>query len=326
MSSSSRKPVRRSPSRTAAAPVAPPVDVEPAAPVDPAEPVARYTWPEIRARVADADKASLATYRVAVAPKRLVEEGSLIASERILTDLRIWLGQIIDWWTALSPAERGLVEGFSEARLRVVTHHAFALQELLARATKKHAASKHAAAVAIADDVYRQAQAARSQLRAVLDQAAHAELGFAEAVATADAAASDEVALHATLGALIGLAEKTLQQGGPVAAVLKADGFGAASIERYTALRTKLATSHETTRGAAGNGPVTQAELDAQDGALLVYMRGLRETFRAFRRTDPRAPVLIVRATRSYFGRSTRASKKAAPAPADGGTVTPAKK
>ena len=163
MSSSSRKPVRRSPSRTAAAPVAPPVDVEPAAPVDPAEPVARYTWPEIRARVADADKASLATYRVAVAPKRLVEEGSLIASERILTDLRIWLGQIIDWWTALSPAERGLVEGFSEARLRVVTHHAFALQELLARATKKHAASKHAAAVAIADDVYRQAQAARSQ-------------------------------------------------------------------------------------------------------------------------------------------------------------------
>ena len=306
--------------------MAPPVDVEPAAPVDPAEPVARYTWTEIRARVADADKASLATYRVAVAPKRLVEEGSLIASERILTDLRLWLGQIIDWWAALSPAERALVEGFSEARLRVVTHHAFALQELLARATKKHAASKHAAAVAIADDVYRQAQAARRQLRAVLDQAAHAELGFAEAVAAADAAASDEVALHATLGALIGLAEKTLQQGGPVAAVLEADGFGAASIERYTALRTKLATSHETTRGAAGNGPVTQAELDAQDGVLLVYMRGLRDTFRAFRRTDPRAPVLIVRATRSYFGRSTRASKKAAPAPADGGTVTPAKK
>jgi len=209
--------------------VAPPIDVEPAAPVDPAEPVARYTWPEIRARVAEPDKASLATYRVAVAPKRLVEEGSLIASERILTDLRIWLGQIIDWWAALSPAERGLVEGFSEARLRVVTHHAFVLQDLLARAAKKHAASKHAAAVAIANDVYRQAQAARVQLRAVLDQAAHAELGFAEAVATADAAASDEVALHATLGALIELAEKTLQQGGPVAAVLEADGFGAAS-------------------------------------------------------------------------------------------------
>lgn len=197
---------------------------------------------------------------------------------------------------------------------------------LRTRAAKKHAASKHAAAVAIANDVYRQAQAARSQLRAVLDQAAHAELGFAEAVATADAAASDEVALHATLGALIELAEKTLQQGGPVAAVLKADGFGAASIERYTALRTKLATSHETTRGAAGNGPVTQAELDAQDGVLLVYMRGLRETFRAFRRTDPRAPALIVRATGSYFGRRTRASKEPAPAPADGGTVTPAKK
>ena len=59
---------------------------------------------------------------------------------------------------------------------------------------------------------------------------------------------------------------------------------------------------------------------------LLVYMRGLRETFRAFRRTDPRAPALIVRATGSYFGRRTRASKESAPAPADGGTVTPAKK
>lgn len=55
-------------------------------------------------------------------------------------------------------------------------------------------------------------------------------------------------------------------------------------------------------------------------------MRGLRETFRAFRRTDPRAPALIVRATGSYFGRRTRASKEPAPAPADGGTVTPAKK
>jgi hypothetical protein len=321
MPSSPRKPARRAPS-AAAAPVVPSLDVELAAS---AEPVARYTWAEIRARVAAPDAATLATYRVAVAPKKLVAEGALIASERILTDLRVWLGQILDWWAALPPAERALVEGFSEARLQVVTHHAFVLHDLVARATKKHAASEHAAAVAVADDVYRQAQDARRRLRAVLDQAAHAEVGFAESVAAADAAASDAVALQATLGALVALAEKVLQQGGPVAAVLQADGFGAASTARYTALRMKLVASHEQTRGAAGSGPVTQATLDEQDGVLLVYMGGLRETFRAFRRTDPRAPGLVARSTGSYFGRRPRAPA-AASAPADIGAVPPAQK
>jgi hypothetical protein len=156
------------------------------------------------------------------------------------------------------------------------------------------AATTAATTAAIADEADKQAQDSRRRLRAVFDQPAHAEVGVAASVAAAvDTAARDAIALQATLGALVARAGKLLQQGGPVAAVLQADWFGAVLIARDTALRTKLAASHEKTRGAAGNGPVTQADFDAHDGVLLVYMGGLGDIFRAFRRSDPRAPSLI---------------------------------
>ncbi len=130
--------------------------------------VARYTWEEIRARVRAADAKTLARYPVAATLAELIKEGAALRSERILTDLRLWLDDIVAWWSKLTPEERAATVGFSDARLQVVTHHAFALIGLVRRASKSHAKSDHAAA--------------------------------------ADTAASDAAALDRTLGALVELA------------------------------------------------------------------------------------------------------------------------
>jgi hypothetical protein len=60
----------------------------------------------------------------------LVATGAKLRSERILTDLRTWIGLLVDWWSKLSPKARAVFVGFSDARLRVVVHHAFALRDL----------------------------------------------------------------------------------------------------------------------------------------------------------------------------------------------------
>ena len=319
--SSSRKPTSRRPSP---APITPAAAPAVAAEGPGAEPVARYTWEEIRARVPAADAKTLARYPVAATPNELIKEGATLRSERILTDLRLWLGDIVAWWSKLTPEERAATVGFSDARLQVVTHHAFALIGLVRRASKSHAKSDHAAAVAVADTAYANAQRDRHLLRAVLDQAAPAAVGFAQSVAAADTAASDTAALDRTLGALVELARDTLRRGGPVAEVLTADGLTEASLSRYVAARAALRETHEKIRGAAGDGPVAQSELDQQDGLLLLHMEGLRKTFRALRAHDRRAPQLIARSTGSYFGRRARKPDAAAPPPADGGKATPA--
>ena len=99
-------------------------------------PVARYTWEEIRARVPAADAKTLARYPVAATLAELIKESAALRSERILTDLRLWLGDIVAWWSKLTPEERAATVGFSDARLQVVTHHAFALIGLVRRASK----------------------------------------------------------------------------------------------------------------------------------------------------------------------------------------------
>ncbi len=295
----------------------------PSSPTDEPAPVARYTWDEIRARVPAADEATVARYAVIAPTNELIKEGALVRSERILTDLRLWLGEIIAWWSKLTPEERTNVVGFSDTRLQVVTHHAFALADLSRRAANPHAKSDHAEAVALADAAYARAQHQRRLLRAVLDQAASAAEGFAARVAAADGAASDAAALERTLGALVTLARDTLQRGGPVAAVLSADGLTPAALQRYEATLAALRETHEKTRGAAGSGPVAQADLDRQDGLLLLLMENLRKTFRALRAEDRRAPQLIARSTASYFGRRSRKADAAPEPPVDDGKGTP---
>ena len=147
--SSSRKPTSRRPSP---APITPAAAPAVAAEGPGAEPVARYTWEEIRARVPAADAKTLARYPVAATPNELIKEGATLRSERILTDLRLWLGDIVAWWSKLTPEERAATVGFSDARLQVVTHHAFALIGLVRRASKSHAKSDHAAADTAASD------------------------------------------------------------------------------------------------------------------------------------------------------------------------------
>ncbi|MEZ4404889.1 MAG: hypothetical protein R3A52_00145 [Polyangiales bacterium] len=297
------KPVRPSRAKPAPKPAPPeaPTDVAPA----PSEETApRYTWEEIRAKVKPASPDELAVYAVNAADAELVALGARLRSERILTDLRTWIGQILDWRSRARTA----TFGFSDARLRVIVHHAFALQDLLDRSSVgARARIEHAQAVARADRAYREAQHARSLLRQVLDQAARAESGFADKVAAADTPASDPVALEKPLGALLAIVKEELAKNSAVGKVLAADNVNEATLQPFTKALDTLRETHSATRGAAHTGPVSQAEIDRHDGLCLTMMDDLRGLFRELREVDRAAPALMPRATASVFGRRRRA-------------------
>ncbi len=280
-----------------------PLDEGPEAPDKP-----RYSWAQIRKKVKHASPEELEIYRVRIAPTELVKRGAQLRSERILTDMRTWLGQIIDWWSKQSAAQRAEIVGFSDARLRVVTHHAFVLQDLVARAA--HPAQTridHAGAVARNEAAYAAAQHARQMLRAALDGASPMVKGWAAQVATADVAAGDPVKLPKTLKLLVGLGTKALTANKEVAAVLRADGLDEAALARFAALGTALTESHEQVRGAAATGDVSQADLDLQDGVCLQFMSQLRGVFANLRAQDRGAPLLLARSTHRVFGSGRRA-------------------
>lgn len=270
------------------------------APVDEA---ARYTWAQLRATVKPPSDEALALYKLRAPRSELVSRGAKLRSERVLTDLRLWLGQIVDWWRRLPAKRRAEVALFSEDRLRVIAHHAFSLYDLVERAGARNKARvDHAEAVAKADTAFREAQRARQVLRLALDQAAEADGGFGARVDAADEPSdNDAEKLQRTLGSLIDLARGEMEKRSDVGRLLAADGAAAALTRGDIALKA-LKEAHESTRGAAPKGPVTQTELDALDGACLTYMGHLRAAFRALKEDDPSAPTLVPRATASVFG------------------------
>lgn len=281
--------------------------------------VARYTWSEIRAAVEPATEAELAVYTVRASEPELVAKGSQLRSEKILSDLRVWLGQIIDW----RRRAKTLPMGFSDARLRVLAHHAFALRELNDKINSRLSVkADHAEAVAIASAAYRAAQRDRKLLRAVLDQAAVVAEGFAAKVSAVDAPASSPDALVRSLEALIEVAHAELTQDTAVGKILRADNMTEDALVKFTEVVRVLQGSHDATRGAAGLGPVTQSQLDYQDGVCLTHMTALRVLFRELRESDRTIPVLIPRATARVLRVRTRKSstekKPSEPSPNQG--------
>lgn len=287
----------------AARPAAAPVDEDASGPAKP-----RYTWEQIRAKVKPATPEELEIYRVRVPQAELVARGAQLRSERILTDLRTWIGQLVDWWSKVPAAQRVEMVGFSDARLRVLTHHAFVLQDLVARANEPQKARiDYAGAVARNDAAYRKAQHTRQVLRKVLDGAGAAEEGWAAQVAAADVAASTSATLPKTLKNLLDLAAKALAANRAVGAMLRADGLNEAALARFTAVYAALQESHEQTRGTAATGEVTQSNLDLQDGICLHQMVHLRGVLSELRSEDPSVPPLVPRATRGVIGPRSRA-------------------
>lgn len=277
----------------------------------------RYTWAEIRAKVKPATESDLAVYAVQASAKALVEDGANIDSVHILTDLRLWIGQLYDWWSKLSAERKRAVIGFSDARLRAVTHHALRLLDLSERSNHSDTVKiEQAAAVARANAAYAQGQTLRRTLTAVLIQAASADTTFKPEVDASDKPADNAVALQQTLRNLVATARKALKAGNKVGHVLAADNLTEEALAQFETLIVTIGATHGDTRGSASSGPVTKAELNQQDGVCLAFMRGLRAVTKVLREDDPTVPVLIPRATASVFGMGR---KKKTAKPVSGG-------
>ena len=78
-----------------------------------------------------------------------------------------------------------------------------------------------------------------------------------------------------------------------------------------------MAATDGTVRGARASSSVTQAQLDVQDGTVLLLMDELMAVFNAEHAANPAVPALLPNATRSYFLRQAAAPEPpAGPAPA----------
>ena len=108
----------------------------------------------------------------------------------------------------------------------------------------------------------------------------------------------------------------------PLAARLAAENVTPSFVDGLATAGKALATAAEHTSGPRAAGPVTERDLDLQDGTCLAHMAWLYDYFGALHAKDPGAPHLVAIATRSYFANHPRGKAAAEPAgaPADGKT------
>lgn len=244
----------------------------------------------------------------------LIARGASIDTGRIITDTTRLYHKAYEFWQVATPAQRRLLRGFSLKLLGLAVHQALALETL----RQHHAAGAQVAKVGRAvhdvtlekqleDGLTLRDQAATALRDAVgrndvLRQAVDATVGTAE---TPDALARGLAGLATLLsdwltadnGALMARLElANLDQG-------YADELEAAA----QAVRTNAAAAQVRSR------PVTQGELDRQDGLNLELLGQIIRAFEHAHDRDPAIPRLVPIATRRMFNRKNRTGRKTTP-------------
>lgn len=282
-----------------------------------------YGWVEVARRAKPPTDGELALYAVQVAPDLLRIEGARVASDRILTDALRWSGTLLDF-TANAPADLVReVRGFSLGLLRVFVAESHRLYEMNQRFQTAQSARKAGARVdqAAATSTRKLAQSYRRQLVAVLKSAAQQDGTTLRRVAEAQGALEQSAALHA----LVALARELMADKASAAGQrLILGGVDAAYLGTITTLATQAADSGTRITGPKKSTPVSQGELDVQDGLCLALMDQLLLLFEAAHAINPKIPALLPIATRRYFV-SHKSPAKTLPAPPAAGATATAK-
>ena len=109
----------------------------------------------------------------------------------------------------------------------------------------------------------------------------------------------------------------------PLAARLAAENVTPSFVDGLATAGKALATAAEHTSGPRAAGPVTERDLDLQDGTVLAHMAWLYDYFGTLHAKDPSAPHLVAIATRAYFVGHHRAKAVAEAAGGTGDGTTP---
>jgi hypothetical protein len=291
-----------------------PAAAEPAILAPPeAEPAdgSRASWKWLAGAVATPTTKELTRYAIKTPTADLIAWGAGIGSPKVLTDLLRACSDVAVFWPTATAEQKKLLLGFSSPLLSVTVHAGLRLVELstgFQSANGDRSESELADETAAAAD-YAEGMDVRERLANALGALADYDPTLGPKVAKARGRVSDAKSLADSLAKLVKLARAIRSKpASGLAEQLEDGGVTEALCADVDALATRVKTSGARVTGARKAGPVTQAELDHQDGICLTYYARMMKIFNAAHAKDPTVPQIVPIATRSLFTK-----KKSAP-------------
>ncbi len=263
-----------------------------------------YTWPSLLAIVPAPTSAESELYALGVPKNDLIERGTKIRSQKILTDLVRLGGIAAEFWPKATPAQKRHLLGFSFSFLKVLVHSGKKLDDMLAArdSTVDQREGNRAAAFAIADQTYAQGIDERDRLFVALESIETLIPGFDARIIVARGTVSDHDSLAASLHALVKLAQELLASPQSKAAEQLVDGgLSTNELGIISAIADAVKTTGEQAAGARTQGAVSQADLDLQDGTCLAHLERVMRIFNRAHERDASIPRLLPIATRRMF-------------------------
>jgi len=163
-----------------------------------------HTWEALLAAVPAPTPEASALYALTTTPADLIEVGARIRSEKILTDLVRWGGQVAEFLPKATPAQRRLLLGYSDGFFRVTVHEGAKLRSMLASRTGKvdEREAERLAIIGAAAQAYSDGMDERDRLTTALEGLRRYDSSLQDRIDLAHGSVSDAEGLARSLRAL----------------------------------------------------------------------------------------------------------------------------
>lgn len=283
---------------------------------------ATHTWEALVKAVPAPTPAHLELFAIRTPHAALIERGSHIRSEKILTDMVRLCSVAAEFHHKATAAQRRLLLGFSTALLSVTVHAGVKLAEMVGDrgSTVDEREATRAADVTTAATTYREGMDERDRLATALEIAVDGEPTLETRFDSARGRVMDHPTLTTSLLALVKFARGLLlDKASHAGRQLAEGGLTEVDLDETTALAARVKSSGANATGARKQGAFSKAEIDLQDGVCLAYLERIMKVWNGAHERDPSIPQLLPIATRRLFS-PTR--KPATEAPAAVGAAT----
>lgn len=306
MTSNKKHPAPEPTTPTASAAHAPPA----------AAPSATHTWPALLAAVSAPTADQIALYAIRTSPAILIDRGSHIRSEKIRTDMVRLCGIAAEFWPRVTPAQRRLLLGFSEPLLRVTVYAGRKLGEMIEQRSTAidHRETTLATSTVATQALHDEGMNERERLVTAFEGLVDYDPTLETRLDSAKDRAVDDSALASSLLKLAALGRSLLHDPASIIARQLTDGgVTVAELQEAEALAGRVKAASEQ-GGARTGGPISQAELDLQDGICLAHLERVMRVWNRAHEHDPAIPQLLPIATRRLFSPNRKRPVEAAPA------------
>jgi len=259
-------------------------------------------------------------YALDVPKSDLIERGTKIRSQKILTDLVRLGGIATEFWPKATAAQKRQLSGVSWPLLKVLVHSGKKLDDMLAAhdSTVEQREGNRAGAIAIADQTYAQGIDERDRLLVALEGIETLIPGFEARINVARGTVSDHDSLSASLHALVKLGHEVLAKPQSRAAGQLVDGgVNSNELDTISTIADAVKTTGEQAAGARTQGAVSQADLDLQDGTVLAHLERVMRAFNRAHERDASIPRLLPIAARRMFSMGRKRANDPAPPAAE---------